>query len=170
VCDVTRLSSAACCRHVQEANGHRLKRRLKVMRAQSTVQVPLSPLMMCCSLTLLHWHTSVRCPAALCHGESYGEHSAALRPGVSPQELERDVRSVRQKLRATAADAQQMAVEQKDLERTRQAQVALSTAWQPEAVRSRQQQLLAQTPIEPQWRIAALQHARADAEVRPRGF
>jgi len=89
---------------------------------------------------------------------------------VSPQELERDVRSVRQKLRATAADAQQMAVEQKDLERTRQAQVALSTAWQPEAVRSRQQQLLAQTPIEPQWRIAALQHARADAEVRPRGF
>ena len=60
-----------------------------------------------------------------------------------------------------------MAVEQKDLERTRQAQVALFTAWQPEAVRSRQQHLLAQKPIEPQWRIAALQHARVDAEVCP---
>ena len=75
------------------------------------------------------------------------------------------MRSVKQKIRATAEDAQRMAVEQKELERTRQAQVALSTAWQPEAVRSRQQQLLAQTPVEPRWRVAALQHARADAEV-----
>ena len=39
-CDCRELSSVAVCSHVQEANGHRLKRRLKVMRAQSSVQVP----------------------------------------------------------------------------------------------------------------------------------
>ena len=85
---------------------------------------------------------------------------------VEPQELERDVRRVGREMHKTAEEAQRVASEQKELERTRQAQVALSTAWQPEAVRNKQQQLLAQNPIEPRWRLATLQHARADAEVR----
>ena len=85
---------------------------------------------------------------------------------LDPQELERDVRRVSREILKTAEEAQRVVSEQKELERARLAQVALSTAWQPEAVRSRQQQLLAQHPIEPRWRIATLQHARADAEVR----
>ena len=136
------------------------------MRAQSAVQVPFRP--KACCLTCMREHTRVRVEmlASVAASAIDTEHGiVAKRPEVQKsQELERDVRDVKQKIRATAEDAQRMAAEHKELERTRQAQVALSS-WQPQAVRSRQQQLVAQKPIEPRWRVAALQHARADAEV-----
>ena len=48
--------------------------------------------------------------------------------------------------------------------RHRQASVALG-AWQPQAVRSQQQQLVAQIPVDAAWRVRNLQQCQADAEV-----